>query len=95
LQKKFGKYTGKSISVDLIRSSKSTYLDTQPISLGERKEIAQKMGHSLLVNLQYSKNMGVQRLNAQPTTTPATVTPPEVKKNDKRSSRKEVNYFEK
>jgi hypothetical protein len=95
LQKTFGKYTGKSISVDLIRSSKSTYLDTQPISLGERKEIAQKMGHSLLVNMQYSKNMGVQRLNAQPTTTPATVTPPEVKKNDKRSSRKEVNYFEK
>jgi hypothetical protein len=53
------------------------------------------MGHSLLVNLQYSKNMGVQRLNAQPTTTPATVTPPEVKKNDKRCSRKVVNYFEK
>ena len=47
-----------------------------------------------MTNMQYSINMGVKRLNAQPTTTPATVTPPEVKKNDKRSSRKEINYFE-
>ena len=94
LQTTFGKYTGKSISVDLIRSSKSTYLDTQPISLAQRKQIAQDMGHSLLVNLQYSKNMGVQRLNAQPTTTPATVTPPTIQRNTRRNTRKDVSYDE-
>jgi hypothetical protein len=63
LQKTFLKYTGKKISVNLIRASKSTHLDTQAISLAERKQISQQMGHSLTTNMQYSKNMGVQRLN--------------------------------
>jgi hypothetical protein len=63
LQDTFLKYTGKKISVNLIRASKATYLDSQPISLGERKQISQQMGHSLGTNLQYSKNMGVKRLN--------------------------------
>ena len=94
MQTTFGKYTGKSISVDLIRSSKSTYLDTQPISLAQRKQIALEMGHSLMTNMQYSLNMGVERLNAQPTTTPVTVTPPTVKRNTRRNTRKDVNYDE-
>ena len=51
LQKTFLKYTGKKISVDLIRASKSTYLDNQAISLAERKQIAQQMGHSLTTNM--------------------------------------------
>jgi hypothetical protein len=41
----------------------SNDLDTQPISLAERKKIAQQMGHSLATNIQYSKHMGVKRLN--------------------------------
>jgi len=94
LQKTFLKYTGKKISVDLIRASKSTHLDNQNISLAQRKQIAQDMGHSLLTNLQYSLNMGVERLNAQPTTTPATVTPPTKRKNAPRSTTKNVNYDE-
>ena len=42
--------------VDLLRASqKSVFLNTQPMSLAQRKQIAQNMGHSLGVNLQYSK----------------------------------------
>jgi hypothetical protein len=70
LQKTFLKYTGKKISVNLIRASKSTHLDTQAISLGERKQIAQQMGHSLSTNMQYSKNIGVKRLNKEPINEP-------------------------
>jgi hypothetical protein len=61
LQKTFFKYTGKRISVNLIRASKSTYNDTIPMSLAERKQIAQQMGHSLSTHMQYSKHVGVQR----------------------------------
>jgi hypothetical protein len=93
LQKTFLKYTGKKISVNLIRASKSTHLDSQTISLAERKQIAQQMGHSLSTNLQYSKNIGVKSLNKQPTTTPVKVEQPTVKQNEKRSTRKEVKYF--
>jgi hypothetical protein len=70
LQKTFFKYTGKKISVNLIRASKSTHLDNQAISLAERKQISQQMGHSLTTNMQYSKNMGVQRLNQEPVNEP-------------------------
>ena len=94
LQKTFFKYTGKKISVDLIRTSKSTYLDNQPISLAERKKIASNMGHSLLVNMQYSKNMGVQRLNQQPTTTPATIEKPELKRSARLSKLQAIDYDE-
>ncbi len=94
LQKTFLKYTGKKISVNLIRASKSTHIDTQPISLAERKKIAQQMGHSLLVNMQYSKNMGVQRLNQQPTTTPATIKKPELKRSARLSKLQAINYNE-
>ena len=76
LQATFLKYTGKKISVNLIRASKATYLDTQAMSVAERKQISQQMGHSLSTNMQYSKNMGVQRLNKQPVNTPATIEPP-------------------
>jgi hypothetical protein len=93
LQKTFLKYTGKKISVDLIRTSKSTYLDTQSISLAERKQIAQQMGHQLTTHLQYSKNIGVKRLNKPPTTTPIKVEEPTVKQNEKRSTRKDIKYF--
>ena len=89
LQKTFLKYTGKKISVNLIRASKSTYLDTQPISLGERKEISQQMGHSLTTNLQYSKNMGVKRLNKTPVNEPVKVEKPPIKRNDRRATRKD------
>jgi hypothetical protein len=65
----------------LIRASKSTYNDTIPMSLAERKQIAQQMGHSLSTNLQYSKNIGVKRLNKPPTTTPIKVEEPTVKQN--------------
>lgn len=71
LQKTFFKYTGKKISVNLIRASKSTHVDDQAISLGERKQIAQQMGHSLHTNMQYSKSMGVKRLNQKPVNEPA------------------------
>ena len=76
IQKTFFKYTGKKIGVNLIRSSKSTHLDDQAISLGERKQIAQQMGHSLHTNMQYSKNMGVKRLNQKPVNEPAIVERP-------------------
>ena len=94
LQKTFLKYTGKKISVDLLRASQSTYLDTQQISLAQRKQIAQNMGHSLGTNLQYSKNIGVQRLNKPPTTTPVPVETPTIKRNNKRNTRKDINYEE-
>ena len=94
LQKIFLKYTGKKISVDLLRTSQSTYLDNQPISLAQRKEIAQQMGHQLTTHLQYSKNIGVQRLNKTPTTTPKEVEKPTIKRNDKRNTRKDINYNE-
>ena len=71
LQQTFLKYTGKKISVNLIRASKSTHLDNQTISLAERKQISQQMGHSLTTNMQYSKNMGVKRLNKEPVNKPA------------------------
>ena len=94
LQKTFLRYTGKKVSVDLIRTSKSTHLDTQNISLAERKKVAQEMGHSVLTNFQYSKLIGVERLNAQPSTTPITVEEPTIKRHAPRSTRKEVNYDE-
>ncbi len=80
LQKTFLKYTGEIISVNLIRASKSTLLDNQVISLGERKQIAQQMGDSLSNNMQFSKNMGVQRLNKNPVNEPSTVEKPELKR---------------
>ena len=40
IQRIFKLYMGKKISVDLIRSSLSTYADSQNLSLGERKKIA-------------------------------------------------------
>jgi hypothetical protein len=94
LQKTFLKYTGKKISVDLIRTSKSTYLDTQAISLAERKQIAQQMGHSLLVNMQYSKNMGVQRLNKNPVNEPSKVEKTELKRSARISKLKVIDYDE-
>ena len=94
LQKIFEQYTGKKISVDLLRASQSTYLDTQKISLAQRKQIAQNMGHSVITNMQYSKNVGVQRLNKLPTTTPTTVETPTIKRNNKRTTRKDINYDE-
>jgi hypothetical protein len=94
LQKTFLKYTGKKISVNLIRASKSTHLDNQAISLAERKQIAQQMGHSLSTNLQYSKNIGVKRLNKTPVNEPVKVEQPTVKQNEKRSTRKSINYDE-
>jgi hypothetical protein len=94
LQKTFFKYTGKRISVNLIRASKSTYNDTIPMSLAERKQIAQQMGHSLATHMQYSKHVGVQRLNQQPTTTPAPVQKPELKRSARISKLTAINYDE-
>jgi len=51
----FEKYTGNKVSVDILRSSYSTWLDSQSVSLAERRKIAYQMGHSLDVHLQYSK----------------------------------------
>ena len=76
LQRTFLQYTGKQISVNLIRTSKSTHLDKQAISLAERKQVSQQMGHSLHTNMQYSKNMGVKRLNKEPVDKPATFETP-------------------
>ena len=64
------------------------------MSLAERKQIAQQMGHSLSTHMQYSKHVGVQRLNQQPTTTPATIEKPTIKRNKKRSTTKNVDYDE-
>ena len=89
LQATFLKYTGKKISVNLIRASKATYLDTQAMSVAERKQISQQMGHSLSTNMQYSKNMGVQRLNKQPVNEPAKVEQPIIKRNERRAK---TNY---
>jgi hypothetical protein len=94
LQKTFLKYAGKKISVNLIRASKSTHLDNQAISLAERKQISQQMGHSLHTNMQYSKSMGVKRLNKNPVNEPAKVEKPTIKRNDKRSTTKIINYDE-
>ena len=52
------------------------------------------MGHQLTTHLQYSKNIGVQRLNKTPTTTPKEVEKPTIKRNDKRNTRKDINYNE-
>ena len=76
LQNTFFKYTGKKISVNLIRASKSTHLDNQSISLAERKQISQQMAHSLHTNMQYSKNMGVKRLDKNPVNEPAKIETP-------------------
>ena len=76
LKKLFKKYTGKSISVDLLRNSFSTYLDSQNLSLAERKKYATEMGHSLITSLQYSKKIGVEWLNNGKSTVEATPPPP-------------------
>ena len=89
LQDTFLKYTGKKISVNLIRASKATYLDSQPISLGERKQISQQMGHSLHTNMQYSKNMGLKRLDKTPVNEPSKVEKPTTKRNERRTTRKD------
>ena len=94
IQKAFLTYAGKKISVNIIRASKSTHLDSQTISLGNRKQIAQEMGHQLSTHLQYSKNMGLKRLNKQLTTTPTPIEKPIINRNSKRSTRKEMNYDE-
>jgi integrase len=94
LQKTFLKYTGKKISVNLIRSSKSTHLDNEGIILAEIKKIATQMGHSLMTNMQYSKNMGVKRQNKQPTSEPAIIKQPTIKRNTKRSTTKIIDYNE-
>jgi len=92
----FQKYTGKKISVDLLRSSYSSWLDTQNISLGERRRIAYQMGHSLDTHLQYSKKVGVERLtgNKQVQGQNITQPEPEIKRNTRRSTRKAINYGE-
>jgi hypothetical protein len=50
--------------INLIRASKSTYNDTQSMSLAERKQIAQQRAHLLSTHMQYSKHIGVQRLKS-------------------------------
>ena len=57
IQKIFEQYTGKKMSVDILRASQSTCLDTQLLSLAQCKQIAQNMGHQLSTHLQYSKKM--------------------------------------
>ena len=52
------------------------------------------MGHQLSTHLQYSKNMGLKRLNKQLTTTPTPIEKPIINRNSKRSTRKEINYDE-
>ena len=98
IQKIFEKYTGKKISVDLLRTSQSTHLDAQQMSFVARKDIAQQMGHQLSTHLQYSKNMGVQRLKKdgkQPiTTTPKPVEKPEIRRNPPRGAKAKTNYNE-
>jgi len=92
----FEKYTGKRISVDLLRASYSTWLDSQNISLAERRKIAYMMGHSLDTHLQYSKKIGVQRVTGNKEVKGQTITQPEpeIKRNTKRNTRKEINYNE-
>ena len=98
IQKVFEKYTGKKISVDLLRTSQSTHLDTQQMSVGARKDIAQQMGHQLSTHLQYSKNMGIQRLKKsgkeQVTTTIETPPAPQIRKNPPRGAKTKTNYIE-
>ena len=53
------------------------------------------MGHSLATNMQYSKHMGVKRLNKNPVNEPVKVEKSTIKRNEKRSTTKEVNYYEK
>jgi hypothetical protein len=43
--------------------------------------------------MQYSKNVGVKRLNKNPVNEPATVEPPIIKRKEKRCTTKEVNCF--
>ena len=88
IKKIFSKYTGKNISVDLIRASYSTYLDSKTMSLKERKEIATQMGHQLSTSLQYSKIIGVERKQGKgnllvEAPTPPTIEPPIIRKSDR------------
>ena len=96
ISKLFQKYTGKKISVDILRASYSTWLDSKNISLGERRKIAYMMGHSLDTNLQYSKKVGVERITGNKQIQGQTITQPEpeIKRNTKRSTRKDINYNE-
>ena len=54
------------------------------------------MGHSLDTNLQYSKKVGVERLTGNKQIQGQTITQPEpeIKRNTKRSTRKDINYNE-
>ena len=52
------------------------------------------MGHSLLVNMQYSKNMGVQRLNKNPVNEPSKVEKTELKRSARISKLKVIDYDE-
>ena len=47
------------------------------------------MGHSLSTNLQYSKNMGVKRLNKPPINEPTQIETPKIKRNERRNTRKD------
>ena len=92
----FEKYTSNKVSVDLLRSFYSTWLDSQSVSLAERRKIAYQIGHSLDTHLQYSKKIGVERVTGQKQVQGQTITQPEpeIKRNTKRSNRKEINYNE-
>ena len=91
IKKVFKKYTGKNISVDLIRSSFSTYLDSKVMSLAERKQYATDMGHSVNTSRQYSKIIGVERRQGNLTveaTPPPPIETPNIRKQPTRAVKK-------
>jgi len=52
----FKKYTNKAVSANLIRHSFiSDFLDKPKLSLGQRKKVANAMGHSISTQLKYSR----------------------------------------
>ena len=53
--KVFKKYTGKSLSVNLLRHSFISWYLKKTHSLAEQKVVANKMGHSVMMQLKYNR----------------------------------------
>ncbi len=54
--KTFKTYTNKAVTANLIRHSFiSDFLDKPKLSLRQRKEVAEAMGHSINMQLKYSR----------------------------------------
>lgn len=95
LQDLFLKYTGyKNVSVDILRTSYLTFVQSLNLSLQDRKAIAHEMAHSLGTSLQYSKHVGMNKLKEAGAVIKPDVPEPEPVKKYNMRSRKHINYNE-